>query len=422
MKITHLHLQNFRGFENLEITIPTTSNIAVFIGENGSGKSSVLDAVEKLLSTVNMRSNNTIQPDDIMIGALAENCSIAMDLMYLDKKYVSILRYDQNYSLNNTENEGLYEIRKIEKKPILLSFKAFAKEPQRTRYSELIGRNGLYDNCFNRNVQDDYSFKKWFEYEENIENEKRLNDDDKFRSPILEAVRQAVEIFLTTIEGNAVFKNLRTKRILVKDARRASMYDSYLYLLKNGKEFNFDQLSSGEKSMLIMVSEIARRLALANDQKGSINGIGIVLIDEIEQHLHPKWQQNILPALAKTFPKVQFIVATHSPKILGSLSNDNASIFRLEDGKCFTEDGQLGRDANWILETVMDTPEMDAVPRAAFGAYFEKIRTSDFADPQARQELVAIRRDLEEKYGANHTELNKADILIARKSKKLPVL
>ena len=105
MKITHLHLQNFRGFENLEITIPTTSNIAVFIGENGSGKSSVLDAVEKLLSTVNMRSNNTIQPDDIMIGALAENCSIAMDLMYLDKKYVSILRYDQNYSLNNTENE-----------------------------------------------------------------------------------------------------------------------------------------------------------------------------------------------------------------------------------------------------------------------------------------------------------------------------
>ena len=135
--------------------------------------------------------------------------------------------------------------------------------------------------------------------------------------------------------------------------------------------------------------------------------------------MHPKWQQNVLPALAKTFPKVQFIVATHSPKILGSLSNENASIFKLEDGKCFTEDGQLGRDANWILETVMDTPEMDALPRKEFDAYFTKIKTSDFQNLEARQELVAMRRDLEGKYGANHTELNKADMLIARKSKKL---
>lgn len=78
------------------------------------------------------------------------------------------------------------------------------------------------------------------------------------------------------------------------------------------------QLSDGEKCTLALFGDIARRLAIANPSLDDpLQGDGVVLIDELELHMHTSWQRKVISMLKKTFPNIQFIITTHSPQILG---------------------------------------------------------------------------------------------------------
>ena len=92
--------------------------------------------------------------------------------------------------------------------------------------------------------------------------------------------------------------------------------------LVDGQLFSFDNLSDGYRNMLAIVADIAHRAGRLNPQlmdKAATETPGIVLIDEVDLHLHPKWQRRVLNDLRTAFPKVQFIVTTHSPFIIQSL-------------------------------------------------------------------------------------------------------
>ena len=102
-------------------------------------------------------------------------------------------------------------------------------------------------------------------------------------------------------------KGLRVKRSPVR-----------MVVDKGGREIRVDLLSEGEKCTLAMIGDLARRLILANPaMENPLEGKGIVLIDEIELHMHPSWQRRILSILKEVFPNIQFIVTTHSPQVLG---------------------------------------------------------------------------------------------------------
>lgn len=120
-------------------------------------------------------------------------------------------------------------------------------------------------------------------------------------------------------------------------------------------------LSDGERSLVVMGFDIARRLAQLNpkDPAPTVNGQGVVLIDEIDLHLHPKWQRRIITSLTSAFPKLQFIATTHSPQIIGETPAGRAILLR-EDGGSEVLDESLGRDSGWILRHVMETPERNA--------------------------------------------------------------
>ena len=111
--------------------------------------------------------------------------------------------------------------------------------------------------------------------------------------------------------------------------------------------------------MLSLVVDIARRLAIANPSlDNKLEGEGIVLIDEIDLHLHPQWQRKLLPALTHTFPNIQFIVTTHSPQVLSHLPKE--SVFLLEDNKISDQEIYTeGRDSNSILLDAFQVPEID---------------------------------------------------------------
>ena len=125
-----------------------------------------------------------------------------------------------------------------------------------------------------------------------------------------------------------------------------------LVLKKENTEVEVDQLSSGEKSVLILVADIARRLCLLNPlNENPLHGQGIVLIDEIDLHLHPKWQSVIVEKLQNIFPNVQWVMTTHSPFVLQDVSKD--SVLILENGQLSRPEATLGQDISTVLNQVM---------------------------------------------------------------------
>lgn len=115
-----------------------------------------------------------------------------------------------------------------------------------------------------------------------------------------------------------------------------------------------------EGKSTILFGDLARRMALANpSMPNPLEGEGVVLIDEIDLHMHPSWQRKVMGVLKKTFPNIQFIVTTHSPQVLGELNEDyNIFVFYHQD-KCIVGrkyDSFIGWDSNVLLEEVMGTP------------------------------------------------------------------
>ena len=123
------------------------------------------------------------------------------------------------------------------------------------------------------------------------------------------------------------------------------------------------QLSDGERGLLAMVFDLTRRLTQANPEMEdpAAEAEAVVLIDEIELHLHPGWQRRIVRNLTETFPKCQFIVTTHSPQVIGEVEHDRIHI--IADGEVYSPTHSFGVDSSRVLEEIMEapsrTPEVD---------------------------------------------------------------
>lgn len=250
----------------------------------------------------------------------------------------------------------------------------------------------------------------WFIEHENDENRKRLRVDVKYRSVELEIIRVVIAKGLSLINGtDAVrFSELQTE---IEEAVQDGQVSSWLSIKKNDIRLNVNQLSDGEKRILVLFIDIARRLittAKINNIKETLESDGIVLIDEIEQHLHPKWQRNLLPTLNKLFPNIQFVVTTHSPQVLSLVPNGSA--FSLENGQA-NPLKTYGRDNQWILEIIMDDVSRPKEVREKLDNYFDLIKEDRLNEGQK------LRKELESLIGEDEPELLKADILIRRKQK-----
>ena len=135
--------------------------------------------------------------------------------------------------------------------------------------------------------------------------------------------------------------------------------DAQMVAVKHHTELSIAQLSEGEKCVLAMTGDLARKLAIANpSRENPLEGEGVVLIDEVDLHLHPSWQGRMMPLLFRTFPNIQFIVTTHSPKVLSEIK-DEANIFEIyQDGNAINvrkQNPMNGWDINHIMHDFMHT-------------------------------------------------------------------
>jgi predicted ATP-binding protein involved in virulence len=238
------------------------------------------------------------------------------------------------------------------------------------------------------------SFFQWFRALEDLENEERRDEPD-YRNRQLEAVRQAIYLLLFG------FSNLRVRRSPLR-----------MTINKQGQELIINQLSDGEKGLLALAGDLARRLAIANPSlPDPLQGSGVVLIDEIELHLHPKWQREIIPALTRTFPNCQFIITTHSPQVISEVKPDGIYILeRTDDGiVAMRPESSYGRDTNRILEDLMDTPERPQEIKESLLELFRLIAKGEL--DSARQ----LHQKIADKIGADEPELVGASVSIRRR-------
>ena len=198
-------------------------------------------------------------------------------------------------------------------------------------------------------------FEQWFLKQEIKENALKVSKGDlKLDLPALKNVRSALETYLSIIEPGKYGK-INVLRESEMNANFTENTYEYLSVEREGKILKFTQMSSGEKMVLLLVVDIARRLTIANENsEDALNGEGIVLIDELELHLHPNWQLKIVKALKATFPKVQFIATTHSPLVLSGMRRED--ILVLEQGEVIPSEelpNIYSSSSDQILEEIM---------------------------------------------------------------------
>jgi predicted ATP-binding protein involved in virulence len=383
MRIKKLNLKNFRGFKELEIKFPG-SNLVVFVGINGSGKSSILDCLAMFLSqfvselcSKSSRGNEFVITDsDINIESEETGNIITIDRIHHP------LESDNTFSWmivkSRSPRKGRYTYpttpslysgqvyERISNNPGLnltvLAYyqnqKIFPGTPAKSKKKEYeFNQFYAYENAFKKGIQDFNDFTAWFRLEEDWENEKKIEKGLDFVNSNLEVVRRAIKTFLDEIPS-AGLSNLhvvRSKRD--KPFRFDTSHNSSLVIEKGGENLKIDQLSDGEKMLLLVVSDLARRLSIANPgMEDSLQGNGVVLIDEVDLHLHPQWQREVIPALGKTFPNCQFITTTHSPQVLSNVEKENILIledYKIVENTPFT----YGRDSNSILYDLMNVEE-----------------------------------------------------------------
>ena len=140
------------------------------------------------------------------------------------------------------------------------------------------------------------------------------------------------------------------------DEIRVTRNPLQMRIKKNGFSLNVSQLSDGEKIYMALVGDLCRRLTLANPTLDDpLQGEGIVLIDELDLHLHPQWQTEIATKLCETFPNIQFIVTTHSPLVITNVQSSQLRILSSADGdvKVLRSAGSYALPVSVILKDVM---------------------------------------------------------------------
>jgi predicted ATPase len=339
MWLEELQLTDFRGFRHLKLDL--RRQLTVVIGVNGAGKSSLVRAIEIGASHAAQAAFNDVSAlsltkQDVRIGQ--SNCAIELGFGGRQLR-VSRTVGGKVQREPRSLSEGVWP-------PLCILFGSDRA---------VLPRHGQPSSTDPRNehppwdmVSDYTSFELgelWFRHREDLENQERV------RSKRLDYVDRGL--------GHAraaIARMLPRYSDLHIDRSRPLGSTSQLVLSKDGQELTADILSEGERSLLVLAMTIARRLSLLDPTIATSSHAAVVVIDEVELHLHPKWQRTVIPSLLQAFPNCQLIVTTHSPQVIGSVPRESIVVlddFALYDAAAPTE----GRDSNAILEEIMDVPE-----------------------------------------------------------------
>lgn len=382
MQFTSIFIDNYRGFAGFH-DVQLHPRLTVLAGVNGAGKSAMLDAAATALGNLVLQlakgKNQTWFGGGDQSNIRAGQTSARWGVLWRTGAgpEETGIEFRSSFDDHAQDSEGEVQPRwpdldalraasadPAEPLPLFAYLRSGStRAPTKHEDIELTGRFSAYQGAFDsESVQFD-ALSAWFEQEENVENEEKIRKGSfAYERPSLRAIRTAVERCLSHLHG-ARLKGLRVIRSRGTDPRKP-VTAGRLAMEKDGHVLFVEQLSDGERRLVLLVADTARRMVVLNPKmEQPLDTEGLLLIDEIELHLHPQWQRTVIGALQAAFPKMQMVVATHAPAVLATVPNESVVI--LHEGKVLAGSVQVfGRDPNTILESVMDTPlRPDAVQK-----------------------------------------------------------
>lgn len=420
MRIDTLSISNFKAFESKTFKFHPQFNLIV--GINGSGKTSLLDALSVAAGSwfLGLRGYDSrhISHDEARLAAHDFDDEIRFEAQYPVKVtadgYVNDLSMSWERSLESPAGKTHFryasDIKALaatqdqavrDGQDVLLPLISYygtgrlwqepraesqIKGSQRLVGKKVTSRLDGYLNSVTPRISTKelvlwIARQSWAGYQQGRE------------SPIFKAVKNAM---IACVEGaeNLYFDPKRGEVVVVMDRKRGTQ--------------PFFNLSDGQRCMLAMVGDIAQKAAKLNPHLGeSVLKLtpGLVLIDELDLHLHPRWQRRVISDLRRTFPKIQFICTTHSPQLVGQVKADEVLLLDSASG---LHPGQtFGMDSNWLLRHVMGGTDRDPKVASELDKIFEHLEQNEFSEAQVK--IDAFRR----KYG-EHPELVEAQALIRR--------
>lgn len=417
MRINNIRLRNYRCFEDIRLELHDKFNLIV--GINGTGKTAILEALRIAIGSLFLSvdkykdkiSSPGISQDDVRllnleqqfpvlintegeIEEFAVNNSMFQTLIWersLDKRGGKT-KYINAKDMFNASSAMQDKIRDVEANttiPIIAYYSTdrFKKEKKDVGVEPDGSRLRGYYNALDPLTNVKFFLDLW--------NTETLSDlQNGTRSPMIAAVAEAVKSCINNCE-DTIFDIKQQELIMI-------MKDTH-------EKLPFHVLSDGVRSMFAMVMEIAFRCYLLNPhliERAARETSGVVLIDEIDLHLHPAWQMRVIEDLRRTFPAIQFIVTTHAPLVIGSLSD--GQIFNISDRSVFEFPLQHGRDANYILRE-MGSDEMNKGLKNELQTYFSLIEAGN----GKTEDALRLRAIIENKLGLGHTELERADLMLS---------
>ena len=407
MKIKSLSIKNFRGIAEWSADFEDDYNI--FVGSNGSGKTSILAAIDyankfilnQLVRTGVVHFSNS----DIKNGSNA--FKIEITIKFFSERYSLILIGDQKTNFikhDNMPNNArldlgrLSQLRDTEELSVNSTHWPFHYffDQKRNYFQNTAGLKYSTDKktAYSKSNSVITDFSNWFDKRDAEEGRQiRLKQDLQYKDPQLSAARTMIK--KSTGFDQVYFSNETPAGIRVE---------------KNKQTLAFDQLSSGEKTILYLVGDLARRCGILNNEN-PFDVSGVVLIDEIELHLHPEWHRVIIKLLNHFFPKSQFVVTTHSPQVLGEVNSKNIRIITKEGIKSFT-DSTLGRDSNYLLNSVLGAKERSHYLNDSLLKIDQLINDEKY---DAAKKLIA---KIEKKYSSNFPEIVLQKVRLKRRMNK----
>lgn len=382
MYLRKLTLTNMRAFRNAEFDFLGQPGVHLIVGVNGVGKSTALEALRISLAQAVRKIEKTVvynpdfPPTDITINQEEMEVEVTFEagnvnFVYTRKRFSAAFLATPGKTADDPD--FLYQTKSIAELkpdfntvkrvydgsilPLVIFFsplRSVIERPSRQQLEKLGKKrwqrqNPAYDDALASRPSKLIDFYQWLKVLEEL-----AKESDRY-----ELQRQEMEKAISRFIPKCT--NLRTTPNAIA-----------LLIDKDGDTFDILQLSDGEKGVLALVLEISRRLAQANPDMIQPNeeASAVILIDELDLHLHPGWQRDIVRKLQITFPNCQFICSTHSPQIVGEVPHERVSLAYPTPPQVEKPSQSFGMEANWILQTLFETldqnKEVDVLEKDIF--------------------------------------------------------
>lgn len=450
LSINRLHLKNYRCFETIDISFH--EKLTVLIAPNGSGKTSILDAIAvafgPFIGAFSEGVGTHFLPSDIRLIRARNTQTNEMECVatgiYLEAEgYIPGSKLDFSF-LDGDEDRHIPIIWKrtlagpikakttIKDSKDLIDFGKRLQSEVRTPGNETLlplvayygtgrlwqqkkltlskklsrtSRTTGYLDCLDP-ASSYKTFVEWFRYWNLNAQEHRIKSHEQGLTPtptefdgFIDSVGRAVNICLSPTG----WKNIKYSFSLDAIVAEHSEYG----------ELPVEMLSDGIRNMVGMVADIAFRSTKLNSQLGkeaSLKTNGVVLIDEIDMHLHPAWQQVVLSSITEAFPRIQFIVTTHSPQVLSTVKRENIRVIGADVAEPPLAK-TYGEPSGTVMHSVMSVdPQPPVKEKADLQRLTELVDQGYYSEPESQQLMQALKDVL----GEQHPQLQRLQRSIAR--------